>query len=354
MIRAPLVAALAAMFFLPGAAPAAELTAELGREYARAHEAVDIGGRRLNLFCMGAGPRTVVFDAGGSDWSDVWALVQPTVAKTARACAYDRAGLGHSEPAPLPRTPAEIAQDLHALVAAAKLQTPLVVVGHSLGGFNVKLYAALYPDEVAGLVLVDPSEERTAERARPLLRDRFGASIAARSELGDLTLFAWLTDRYTRCAAAARETPLDPASPTYRRCTDPPRKPLGPDTAAARTRIQVTAAYQQAQASEVLNSVYATERADPVYRDLFRPGVFGRKPMIVLTHGLYDPGEPLDVAGQAVGIALHEETSRLSQVGQHRVVPGTTHYIQLDAPHAVSKAISEVLDALDARSGPQR
>jgi pimeloyl-ACP methyl ester carboxylesterase len=345
MSRLRYLAALAAFCLAPVTAFAAP-PAEVGREYARAHDAIDIGGRRLNLFCLGSGPRTVVFDAGGSDWSDVWALVQPVVARRARACAYDRAGLGYSDPAPLPRTPVEIAQDLHALVVAAKLSTPLVVVGHSLGGFNVKLYAALYPDEVAGLVLIDPSEERTAERARPGLRRRFGPAIAARSELADLTLFAWLTERYSRCAAAARQAPLDPASPTYRRCTDRVRTALGPEIAEARTRIQVTAAYQEAQASEILNSVYATERADEVYRDLFRPGVFGRKPLVVLTHGLYDVTDPLDVAGQAVGVALHEETARLSRVGRHRVVPATTHYIQLDAPEAVASAVADVLDTL--------
>lgn len=346
MIRAGVLAALAAIITLPSSARTGDLAPELGHDYARAHEAIDVGGHRLNLFCMGSGPRTVLFDAGGSDWSDVWALVQPAIATQARACAYDRAGLGHSDPAPLPRTPVEIAQDLHALVAAAKLQTPLVVVGHSLGGFNVKLYAALYPDEVAGLVLVDPSEERTPERARAMLRKRFGASIAARSELADLTLFAWLTERYTRCAATAAEAPLEAASPMYRRCTDPVRRPLGPEIAAARVQIQVTAAYQQAQASEILNSVYAGERADAVYRDLFRPGALGRKPMIVLTHGLYDPRDPLDAAGQAAGVALHEETARLSRSGKHRVVPATTHYIQLDAPDAVTRAITEVLGAL--------
>ena len=342
MIRKVLAAGAA---LLPLAAHAAP-PPELGREYARAHEAIDVGGRKLNLFCMGAGPDTVLFDAGGSDWSDVWALVQPTVAKEARACAYDRAGLGHSDPSPWPRTPAAIAQDLHLLVVTAKLQRPLVVVGHSLGGFNVKLYAALYPDEVAGLVLIDPSEDRTAARARPILRERFGPSIAAGSELADLTLLAWLTDRYTRCAEATREKPLDPATPIYRRCTDPVRKPLGPDIAAERARIQVTSAYQAAQASEILNSVYASERADAVYADLFRPGAFGRKPMIVLTHGVHDQKDPLDVAGQAAGIALHEETARLSTAGKHRLVPGANHYIQLDAPEAVTAAISEVLAAL--------
>jgi len=353
MIRKSLLAALAATL-LPLAANAADTpTPELGRQYARPQEAVDLGGRQLNLFCLGSGPRTVLFDAGGSDWSDVWALVQPAVAKTARACAYDRAGLGHSDPAPKPRTPAEIAHDLHGLVSAAKLQTPLVVVGHSLGGFNVKLYAALYPDDVAGLVLLDPSEDRSAERSRPLLRRQFGPSIAARSELADLTFLAWLKDRYTRCAEAAREKPLDPASPIYRRCTDAVRARLGPEIAAERTRVQVTSPYQTAQASEILNSIYASDRADPVYADLFRRGAFGRKPMIVLTHGDHDLADPLDVASQAAGVALHEETSRLSRIGRHRVVPGSGHYIQLDQPAAVTGAISEVLAALPATARTQ-
>lgn len=334
------------------AASASGVDPALGLAYARPHEAVDVGGRKLDLFCMGSGPHTVLFDAGGSDWSDVWALVQPALARRARACAYDRAGLGRSDPALLPRTPEAIAEDLHALVVAAGLRTPLVVVGHSLGGFNMKLYAALYPGDVAGLVLIDPSEDRTAARARGLLRRTFGASIAARSELRDLTLFAWLTDRYGRCARLAAERPLEAASADYRRCTDPVRKALGPEIAAARARLQATSAYQTAQASEILNSVYAHDRADPVYADLFQPGVFGRKPMVVLTHGLHDANDPMDVADQAVGVALHQETARLSKVGQHRIVPAATHYIQLDAPEAVIAAVEEVLGALPADGAP--
>lgn len=317
----------------------------LGAEYAKPHDLIDVGGRRLNLFCMGSGPRTVLFESGGSDWSDVGALVQPSVAQTARACVYDRAGLGHSDPAVLPRTPAAIAEDLHALVKAAKLGR-VVIVGHSLGGFNAKLFAALYPDDVAGLVLLDPSEDRTAARVRALLRQQFGASVAARSEFQDLTFFAFLTERYARCAEAGRSGPLEAGSSTYRRCTDPPRARLGPEIAAARARIQVGGAYQAAQASEILNSVYASERADPVYADLFRPGAFARKPLVVLTHGDFDPDDPMDAASQAAGVALHRETARLSKVGRHRVVPASGHYIQLDAPDAVVRAVAEAVAAL--------
>jgi len=338
---------LAAAVAGPAIAQQPAVTPELGREYARPHEAVDIGGRRLNLFCMGAGPRTVLFEAGGSDWSDTWALVQPALAARARACAYDRAGLGHSDPARLPRTPFAIAEDLHALIAAAKLSTPLVLVGHSLGGFDVKLYAALYPEDVAGLVLVDPAEDRSDERTRAFVRRRFGSALTARLDLSDQTFLTWLLERYRRCADAARDGALDPASDLYRRCTDPVRPQLGPEIAAERLRVQPTAVYQQAQASEILNSVYAQAGLDAAYGDLFRPGAFGRKPLVVLTHGLHDPDDPLDVADQAAGVALHRQTAALSRVGRHRVVPGVGHNIQLEAPKAVVQAVGEVLDDLD-------
>jgi len=314
------------------------------------HQLVDIGGRRLNLFCMGSGKRTVLFDSGGSDWSVIWALVQPAVAREARACSYDRAGLGHSDAAPMPRTPISIVEDLHSLIAVAKLPTPLVLVGHSLGGFNVKLYAALYPQDVAGLVLVDPSEERSDERVRNILRTRFGPSLASRSELLDQTFLTFLVDRYRRCAELARDKPLDPASPDYRRCSDPVRPLLGPEIAAERLRIQVTPTYQAAQASEIVNSVYGDPRGAPVYKDLFRPGAFGNRPLIVLTHGRYNPADPLDSASQAAGLALHLETTRLSRGGIHRTVPDSSHNIEVDAPGAIIGAVHDVLRKLDPPS----
>jgi len=347
--RLALAVLLAALALGPAAAAEPDppqVPPDLGRELATPHDAVDIGGRRLNLICLGSGPRVVLFEAGGSDWSDTWALVAPAVARRARACAYDRAGLGHSDPAAGPRTPIAVVEDLHALIAAAKLPTPLVVVGHSLGGFNAKLHAALYPQDVAGLVLVDPAEDRSAARTRDLVRRRFGATLAARAELLDQAFWTRLSDRYRACADAARDGPLDPASLTYRRCTDPVRPRLGPEIAAERRRIQATQAYQLAQASEILNSVYGDARGEAVYADLFRPGAFGRKPLVVLTHGLYDPRDPLDAAGQAAGVALHQETARLSTRGRHRVVPGANHNIQLDAPQAIVEAVAEVLAEL--------
>lgn len=129
------------------------------------------GGRRLHLKCAGespAGAPTVLLESGGGNGMDVWARVQPSVARFARVCAYDRAGLGTSDPVGAPRTIAAVTEDLHALLSNAKVPGPYVLVGHSLGGIFVRLYASFYPSEVRGMVLVDSAHEDEPDRALAL------------------------------------------------------------------------------------------------------------------------------------------------------------------------------------------
>lgn len=332
---------------VPGASAAADAPGakpEIAAAYVGPRRMVEVQkDRRLNLVCMGQAGPTVLFDAGGSDWSVVWALVQPRIAREAVACAYDRAGLGYSDPARGARSPAAIAEDLHDLIRAAGLKTPLILVGHSLGGFNVKLYAALHPEDVSGLVLADPAEERTWDRTRSLMSSKFGAPLAARAELLDQDWVGRLVRHFADCDAAARDKGLEAGSPTYRRCTDPVRPLLGAEVAAERERLQTSAAYQAAQASEIANSVYGQHAADPVYERLFRPGVFGDRPLIVLHHLEPPSDDPLDGLDAAQGLALHRETARLSRRGQERDVPGSGHYIELDAPETLVAAVREVI-----------
>lgn len=329
------------------------IAADPGTAYVGPHQRVDVGGgRKLNLFCMGSGGPTVLFDSGLSDWSSIWALVQPAVAKRTRACSYDRAGMGYSDPSETPRTPIAIVEDMHALVHAAKLPTPLLLVGHSLGGFNMKLYAAIYPEDVGGLVLVDPAEDRIPERTAARYRHLLGTRGWAKDDLERFTGLTGAIDHYRDCAATARVHPLDAGSDFYKSCTDPVRTPLGPAIATERARLQVGANYQQAQASEIANSVYGDNRGDEVYAALFAPGAFGNKPMVVLTHGIYDRKDAADTADFATLKLVHDQTARLSRRGVNRVVPNTHHNIEVDAPQAIVNSVLQVMH--DMRSGPAR
>jgi pimeloyl-ACP methyl ester carboxylesterase len=117
----------------------------------------DIGGRSLYLECAGRGSPTVVMDAGLGNAHDTWQAVAPAVRRLTRTCTYDRANLGKSDPATTPRTSAGVVADLGRLLQAAAIRPPYVLVGHSFGGLNVRLFAADHPHQVSGLVLVDPT-----------------------------------------------------------------------------------------------------------------------------------------------------------------------------------------------------
>src|SRR6185437_5560094 len=102
------------------------------------------------------GPVTAILAAGGGGSTINWGYVQAALSRDHRVLSYDRAGMGFSEPGPLPRTTARSVDDLRAALAALDIKPPFVVVGHSMGSFDARLFAFRYPDEVIGMVLVDP------------------------------------------------------------------------------------------------------------------------------------------------------------------------------------------------------
>ena len=130
------------------------------KAYTPPGQLVDVGGYRLHINCIGPGSPTVVIEAGLGDWSTGWDFVQQGAAKATRVCTYDRAGWGWSEAGPLPRDAAQFAKELHALLQNANIPGPYVMVGHSLGGFAVRVFAHEYASEVAGVVLVDSMSPR--------------------------------------------------------------------------------------------------------------------------------------------------------------------------------------------------
>jgi pimeloyl-ACP methyl ester carboxylesterase len=160
---------------------------------------VPFGSLSLHLRCRGEGTPVVVLDAGLGNDSGVWSAVQAGVASTARVCAYDRAGLGASGPAPRPHSNAMMAEELLELLRTAALPGPYVLVGHSMGGVNVRLLAGAHPEAVAGMVLVDAMSEAQPAQYWSLIPEEdmamFRAGIAQLPEGTDFeTLSRGLAD----------------------------------------------------------------------------------------------------------------------------------------------------------------
>ena len=180
---------------------------------------VDVGGYRLHINCTGNGSPTVVIESGWGDSSAAWGWVQPEAAKTTRVCSYDRAGMGWSEASPQPRTAREYASELHTLLSKANIPGPYVLVGHSMGGYTVLVYAHDYPAEVAGLVLVDaqalpaagaaaPSPApKPGQTSLPVLLARLGVMRLLAGPLGSIqNLPAWDKQAYKAFSVTPRST----------------------------------------------------------------------------------------------------------------------------------------------------
>ena len=131
---------------------------------------VDIGGFRLHLWCTGDGAPAVILDAGLGGTSAGWGFVQPEVARFTRVCSYDRAGMGYSDPGASPRTARRIANELAELLARSGFAGPVVLVGESIAGFDVRMFASDHPEHAAGLVLVDASHENDAHEVPGMAR----------------------------------------------------------------------------------------------------------------------------------------------------------------------------------------
>jgi pimeloyl-ACP methyl ester carboxylesterase len=153
----------------------------------------DVGGYRLHLNCTGSGSPTVVLQSGLGEFSPSWARIAPAVGRTTRVCAYDRAGQGWSGDAPQVQDGRQAAADLHTLLDRAGEEGPYVLAGHSIGGSYAMTYAARYPEQVAGMVLLDASDPyqapATAGAAQPSV-PAFLAVLPVLSRLGVAQLLA--------------------------------------------------------------------------------------------------------------------------------------------------------------------
>jgi pimeloyl-ACP methyl ester carboxylesterase len=299
--------------------------------FAKPQQMVDIGGRHLNLHCSGSGPLPVVFDSPSTDAGWSWVKVQPQIAKRTRACVYDRAGLGFSDPSPREGVSGNAVEDLHALLGKAGIAPPYVMVGTSYGGANAQLYAYRYPAEVKGLVLVEPQHEDETERLDKVVQGKLKQVYAQQEEM-------------EKACLAQAEKGFKAGSDELKQCIGGVPDGFGKELAAAYLSVVSTARHWRAAASEDFNFSVGNGQLR-VAR-----GSFGDLPVVVLTRGVSPfavPGKPqsaLNKAFEDENRKMHEEVAALSTRGSERVVPGAGHIIQADKPQAVVKAINEVLD----------
>lgn len=275
-------------------------------------------GRRLTFRCSGQGGPTVIFESGWAADSAAWVRVLPMVASSRRACAYDRAGYGASDPGPDPRDASAIVGDLHAGLRAARIRGPYILVGHSAGGLYVRLFAARYPHEVVGLVLVDPSVEHQDARVAAV----FGPGAGS---------VAPLQQRAARCLAAARNGRLPSADPTLSVCTPQGRAP------GAGSLVDLWSA----ESSEI-DTLFTTS-SDEVQREAES---LGDLPLVVLTAAGSTQGQN---PGLAVWAQLHREVAATSSRGSARLVDRSTHLMMFQRPDAIVSAIDDVAEGARRR-----
>lgn len=268
----------------------------------------------------------VVFEAGGFAWSTDWGPVIDALGPAVPTLAYDRAGLGWSDPGPAPRDLDHQLADLRALLGAVGASPPYILVGASYGGHIVRAYADLYPEEVRGLVLVDarhpavsqrlPEGWRRYERAAVLV----SRVLAWAAKLGLLPLLGRLLGE-RMSPPAAKTLPPERRERYLAECFGP---------SAWRTSIAEAEAIDASDA----RAARVTEHGD--------------LPLIVLRHGEPDLFRPLGSAAteaEKAWVSLQEALARTSTRGQLRVVPGAGHAISLQHPEAVAAAIRDVLAA---------
>jgi pimeloyl-ACP methyl ester carboxylesterase len=306
--------------------------ADLAAKYPPPGQMVDVGGYRIHIYCQGEGSPTVVMDAGAGDFSLTWALVQPEVAELTRVCVYDRAGLGWSELSPKSRTAHNIVEELHTLLTKAGIEGPYVLVGQSMGGLHMRLYAHEYTDEIVGMVLIDATPDERDSRfpeayvqaleheAKKEVRLLHLAKLL--NTIGLLALFDWYPDQYLPgLPQATRET--------YKGV------------------ILSDTKYFEGAADEVTS--HAESRAQVQAAQII---TLGDIPLVVLTRGASATSDTSDLPAEAVQQResiwreMQAELAALSTSGKLIIAEQSSHNIHHDQPELVIDAIRQVVEAV--------
>ena len=310
------------------------------RRYTPPGHLVDLGGYRLHIRPMGEGNPTVVFDSamGGSCLS--WTLVQPEVSTFTQTCSYDRAGFGWSDTGPSPRTVGRVVEELHDLLQRSRIGGPYVLVGHSYGGLAIRLFASRFPEEVAGMVLVDPAnpqewmEPNIDQQRRLDVGGRLSRRAALLARFGIIRLLASLANRWTPqlARASALLIGFGLIKAEHEGVLAPARR-LPSQLRSILSAFWTQPKFFRALASQI---EFVPEGAAQVSIS----GDYGHRPLIVLSATNPSPER----------VREQEEVAQLSSAGKHVIASDSGHWIPLDQPEVVIAAIREVVDAVRAEA----
>jgi pimeloyl-ACP methyl ester carboxylesterase len=304
------------------------------RRYPPEGELFDVGGHRLHIVCQGNGLPAVILDAGLEDSWLAWTTIQPEVAKQTRVCSYDRAGMGYSDAGPAPRDSRNIVKDLYALLTNAHVPPPYVLVGHSFGGFNTRLYAYTHPSEVAALVLVDVANE---DQVR----------------LGPPSYQAIMGERSKESCRQARRAPF--GIERLRGVSAADSNGAVPERRALLRTLGFRSAWYRGICEEI--TALTTSSAQEL-RTSSRPLTIP----VYVVHGSSHMAEELEEGGVPraeadsfahLWLGLHQRLMSMSPDAHFITADHSGHYIQFDQPELVLQAISDAIARVRGQPGRQ-
>jgi pimeloyl-ACP methyl ester carboxylesterase len=313
--------------------------AQSGFKYPPTGRLVDAGGHLLHIHVMGQGNPVVIFENGSADFSFIWDLVQPEIARSTKTVSYDRAGYAWSEEGPVPRTGRQIAYELHTALQNAGIKGPYIMVGQSYGGFLVRSFVRFYKDEVVGMVLVDALNENekidinnNAVRIREMARGRKDPGIQTIAKMKADT------------GSSKEKNPV--ASNTV---LEPPLDKLPPEDQKLQLWAQTQLSYFKAVSSEM---DWSPEDVADMYENKGKPDyMLGDIPLIVLSKGKgYYTGLPDSLELEKQRLDLQKDLTHLSTNSKNIVVKNSGHNIHLEAPEIVIDAINQIITAYKAKS----
>ena len=291
---------------------------------------LEVDGHLMHIHCMGSGSPTVVIDAGNGSFSVEWTPIQEEISQTARVCTYDRAGYGWSEAGPQPRDGTRVISELHDLLQAANEADPYLLVGHSLGGVHVRLFAAQYPDEVAGLILIDT--------AYPLIiTSEF--EMQMRSSIGFYQAMNLMTSTgLLRILGPHGGEEGMPAT----------ARKLSPELQEVYLNLLLDPNQYTTAIAEMQQLPYTFQQTSQMMNG---DQPFGDLPLIVLTAGLTSAPGSTPFNEQYIPVPQSQienqlELAGLSSRGEQRVSDWSSHSVHLDAPEDIVRAINDMIELL--------